>query len=214
MLYFVTYRGVNAMKEIELVHNQVNRIPRGKPFAMKSIGKEASYANVRQVLSRLVKSGEVMRAARGIYVRPKEVPYLGKVLPGSEEIVKAISKQTGEIIAPHGAEAVRMLQLSTQVPMRPIFYTSGNTRNIKIGKQEIMLKHISPSKLVKPGTIICLVISALWYMGRKHVNAEVIKKIKQRLNPQQFAELLKHAQQMPAWMVEAINHYQRENENV
>lgn len=113
------------MKELELVKTHINRIPKGKPFAIKSIGKEVSYENVRQVLSRLVKAGEIMRVTRGIYVRPKEVPYLGKVLPGSEEIVKVISKQTGEIITPHGAEAVRMLQLSTQVPMRPIFYTSG-----------------------------------------------------------------------------------------
>ena len=30
------------MKEQELVHNQVNRIPKGKPFTMSSIGKGVS----------------------------------------------------------------------------------------------------------------------------------------------------------------------------
>jgi hypothetical protein len=201
------------MKELELVHNQVNRIPRGKPFAMSSIGGEVSYANVRQVLSRLVKSGEIMRATRGIYVRPKEVPYLGKVLPGSEEIIKIIARQTGEVIAVHGAEAIHRLNLSTQVPMQSIFYTTGNTRRIKVGKLEIMLKHISPSKLVKPSTATCLVVSALWYLGKNQVNAEVIGKIKQRLKPKEFTELFKHMEQMPAWMVEAFNQYQRENKN-
>jgi hypothetical protein len=201
------------MKAIELVQSQINRIPKGTPFAMKSIGGGASYANVRQVLSRLVKAGEIMRATRGIYVRPKEVPYLGKVLPGSEEIVKIISKQTGEVIAMHGAEAARILHLSTQVPLRSIFYTTGNTRNIKVGKQEILLKHITPSKLVKPGTITCMVISALWYIGKNHVNSEVIKKINHRLNPEQFSELIKHTERMPAWMVVAFNQYQRENKN-
>jgi hypothetical protein len=204
MLYFVTYRGDNAMKEIELVKNQVNMIPRGRPFTVGSIGREASYANVRQVLSRLVKTGEVMRATRGIYVRPKEVPYLGKVLPGSEEIVKTISKQTGEIITPHGAEAARILQLSTQVPMRPIFYTSGTSRKIKLGKQTITLKHISPRKQVKPGTITCLVITALWYLGKNHVNENVANTIKQRLNEKQFSEVLKHINQMPVWMATAF----------
>jgi hypothetical protein len=204
MLYFVTYRGDNAMKEIELVKNQVNMIPRGRPFTASSIGREISYANVRQVLSRLVKAGEVMRATRGIYVRPKEVPYLGKVLPGSEEIVKAISKQTGEIITPHGAEAARILQLSTQVPMRPIFYTSGTSRKIKLGKQTITLKHISPRKQVKPGTITCLVITALWYLGKNHVNENVANTIKQRLNEKQFSEVLKHINQMPVWMATAF----------
>lgn len=192
------------MKEIELVKNKVNMIPRGRPFTVSSIGREASYVNVRQVLSRLVKAGELMRATRGIYVRPKEVPYLGKVLPGSEEIVKAISKQTGEIITPHGAEAARILQLSTQVPMRPIFYTSGTSRKIKLGKQTITLKHISPRKQVKPGTITCLVITALWYLGKNHVNENVTNTIKQRLNEKQFSEVLKHINQMPVWMATAF----------
>ncbi len=196
------------MKEIELVKNQLSSIPRGRPFAMSAIVREVSYANVRQVLSRLVKSGEVMRATRGIYVRPKEVPYLGKVLPASEEIVKAISKQTGEIITPHGAEAVRLLQLSTQVPMRPIFYTSGTSRKIKLGKQTITLKHISQRKQVKPGTMTCLVITALWYLGKNHVNENVINTIKQRLNEKQFSEILKHTHQMPIWMVNAFKKYQ------
>jgi hypothetical protein len=201
------------MKEIELVQNHINRIRRGKPFAMRSIEGKTSYANVRQVLSRLVKAGEIMRATRGIYVRPKEVPYLGKVLPGSEEVIKTITQQTGEVIAVSGAEAAHRLNLSTQVPMQSIFYTTGNTRCVKVGKLEIMLKHISPSKLVKPGTTMCLVISALWYLGKTEVNSEIIKKIKQRLKPEEFSELFKHTERMPAWMAESFNQYQRENKN-
>lgn len=209
MLYFVTNIEIILMKEIELVQNQINRIPRGKPFAMNSIGKEASYANVRQVLSRLVKSGEIMRATRGIYVRPKEVQYLGKVLPGSEEIVKIISKQTGEIITPHGAEAARILHLSTQAPMRPVYNTSGTTRKIKIGKQTVILKHITPRKQVKPGTITCLVIAALWYLGKNHVNENVINTIKHRLNEKQFSEVIGYTNKMPIWMANSFKQYQK-----
>jgi hypothetical protein len=192
------------MKELEMVKNNINSIPKGKPFAARSIEVGVSYANVRQVLSRLVKAGEIMRATRGIYVRPKEVQYLGKVLPGSEEIIKVISKQTGETITVHGAEAARILQLSTQAPMRPIFYTSGTSRKIKLGKQVISLKHTSPRKQVKPGTITCTVISALWYFGKNNTNENVINTIKQRLNEKQFSEVLKHTNQMPEWMASAF----------
>lgn len=197
------------MKEIALIHNRINRLPRGKPFAINTIESGASYANVRQILSRMVKTGEVVRATRGIYVRPKEVPYLGKVLPASEEIVKVISEQTGEVITYHGAEAARILQLSTQVPMRPIFYTSGTSRKIKLGKQIITLKHISPRKQVKPGTITCLVIAALWYFGKNNVNEGVINAIKQRLNEKQFSEVLKYTHRMPVWMAGAFKQYQK-----
>jgi len=198
------------MKELELVKNQINRIPKGKPFSISAIGQEASYANVRQVLSRLVKSGEIMRATRGIYVRPKEVAYLGKVLPPSEEVVKAISKQTGEIITPHGAEAVRMLHLSTQVPMRPIYNTNGTSRKVKLGKQTITLKHVSPRKQVKPGTITGLVITALWYVGKSNMTVNTIKTLKERLSEQQFSEVFKHTNQMPVWMAHAFKQYKSE----
>lgn len=201
---------INAMKEIELVKNQINRMSRGKPFSINTLGQGASYANIRQVLSRLVKSGEIMRATRGIYVRPKEVPYLGKVLPPSEEVVKAISKQTGEIITPHGAEAVRMLHLSTQVPMRPIYNTNGTSRKVKLGKQTITLKHVSPRKQVKPGTITGLVITALWYVGKSNITENMIKTLKERLNEQQFSEVLKYTNQMPVWMANAFKQYKSE----
>lgn len=197
------------MKEIVLIQNKLKKIPSGKPFTIGSFRKEASYANVRQTLSRLVKTGEVMRATRGIYVRPKEVPYLGKVLPSSEDVVKAISKQTGEIITPHGAEAARVLQLSTQVPMRPIFYTSGASRKIKLGNQTITLKHISARKQVRPGTITCLVITALWYLGKNNINENIIHKIKNRLNEKQFSEILKHTNYMPVWMANKFKPYQK-----
>ncbi len=195
------------MKEIELVKNQLNRIPRGIP--VQSIGTAASYGNARQILSRLVKAGEILRATRGLYVRPKESLYFGKVLPGSEVVVKAISKQTGEIITHHGAEAVRMLELSTQVPMRPIYYTSGTSRKIKVGKQIITLKHISPRKQVKPGTVTCTVITALWYLGKHNMNEAVVKKIKEKLSEKQFSDVLKHTNQMPVWMASAFKQYQK-----
>ena len=100
-----------------------------------------------------------------------------------------------------------MLQLSTQVPMQPIFYTSGTSRKIKLGKQTITLKHISPRKQVKPGTITCLVITALWYLGKDHVNANIICAIKQRLNEKQFSEVTKHTHQMPIWMADTFKQY-------
>ncbi len=212
MLEFVTIEVVK-MKEAKLIQKSINCMRRGKPFTIKSLSKVASYGNVRQVVSRLAKSGEIVRASRGIYVRPKTIPYLGKVLPNAKDIVKIISKQTGEVISTHGAEAANILHLSTQVPVRPIFYTSGTTRTIQAGKLTIMLKHVSPRKQIKPGTITCIVISALWYLGKEHVNSEVINSLKIHLSTEQFAEVMKHLNQMPAWMANAFNQYQEQTIN-
>ena len=195
------------MKEHKFIKNHINKLARGKPFTMKSIASQTSYANIRQILSRLVKTGEIIRVTRGIYARPKETPHLGLVLPNPEEVIKIITQKTGEVIAMHGAEAAHRLGLSTQIPLQSIFYTTGNTRIVKIGKLAITLKHISPSKLVNPGTTTCIVISALWYLGKDAVSSETINKIKLRIKPQEFSALLKHTQHMPAWMAELFNPY-------
>lgn len=197
------------MTSVTAIREYIEKIPAGTPIVASSLRSIASSSNVRQVLCRMVKAGEIKRVARGIFVRPKENPYLGKVLPGSKEIVEAIAKSSGETIAPHGAEAARLLHLSTQVPMQSVFYTTGHTRHLKVGKSEIILKHISPKKLVKPGTVIGLVISALWYLGRENTNDQVIETIKRRVDPEYFAELFECTSYMPAWMANAFYHYKK-----
>lgn len=200
---------VNIMSNVELIEIKINELPKGEPFGVSYLSGVGSYENIRQVLSRLVASGKLKRATRGVYVRPKSVAYVGEVLPGSEEVVKIIAKQTGEVITVHGAEAARQLQLTTQVPVKPIYHTNGTSRELKIGKQTVVLKHISPRKQVKPGTMTCTVIAALWYLGKSNVNQRVIEKINKQLSKEQFVELLKHTNQMPHWMSGVFENYKK-----
>lgn len=70
---------------------------------------------------------------RGIYVRPEKSHFLPGhgILPSSDKIVETISKKTGEIISVHGAVALNRIGLSTQVPVRAIYHTTGRSRDIK-----------------------------------------------------------------------------------
>ena len=151
---------------------------------------------------------------RGMYVRPKKCRYLkGEILmPGSYEIVKAISKKTGEVISEHGADAVNRVGLSTQVPMRAVYYTTGRSRKIKINEKfRIRLVHINPKKLVMPGTVTGLVVTALWYLradGASLVTPLAIKKIHHRIENKNFVEVLKHLDKMPVWMKRVFVQYQ------
>src|SRR3990167_1270989 len=74
---------VNNMNNVELIEIKINELPKGEPFGVSYLSGVSSYENIRQVLSRLVASGKLKRATRGVYVRPKSVAYVGEVLPGS-----------------------------------------------------------------------------------------------------------------------------------
>lgn len=66
----------------------------------------------------------LMRAGRGIYVRPVESRF-GTRPPVASKVVEAIAAQWGESVALHGAAAANELGLTTQVPVREVYLTSG-----------------------------------------------------------------------------------------
>lgn len=201
------------MKSIQMVKNYIQQIPLGDPFNIASLAGLASYNNIRQILSRMVKSGDITRVGRGIYVKPQLNRFIGKTMPSTQEVLDLVAKTSGAEIAIHGAEATRLLGLSTQMQLKPIYYTTGNNRTIMMGKLEIQLRHISPRKMVNPGTIEGLVISALWYMGKQSLNQNIITKIYHFLTPEDFAKVLGLRYRMPSWMANAFYQYQKGLEN-
>ena len=97
-------------------------------------------AAVDQALSRLAKEGCVLRVARGSYVLPV-VGRFGSRSPSTETVVAAIEAQSGETIVASGATCANAMGLTTQVPTREVFITSGRSRTIKLGARSIELKH-------------------------------------------------------------------------
>ena len=53
-----------------------------------------------------------------------------------------------------------------------------------------------------------MALSALWYLGKENVDAEVVRRIREGLSEEAFERL--RASRMPAWMASAIDQYGRE----
>lgn len=201
------------MTAIARIKESIESIPEGEPFSSNTLRHFATTENIRQILNRLVRKGELKRVARGVFVKPKYITKIGEMLPSASEIAETLAKSTNETISIHGAEAARQLQLITQVPMRLIFYTSGNTRTLKLSNRTIKLKHVNPSRLIAPGTTAGLIISALSYLGRKNAITKTIEVIKSRVSSEDFKETLALIEHMPAWMADIFYHYQQEKIN-
>ncbi len=182
----------------------INNFETGHLFSSRDFLELGNRATVDKALSRMVQNKEIERAARGIFFKPKKNKFIGNVPVDVEKVINVISQQNGETIQVHGAEAARRFKISTQMPMKTIFYTNGATRVIKIGNTEVTLIHTSnQKKLQYTGTNIGLAISALWYLGKELVTPDVINKIKSNLNNDEF-NLLKNAN-LTDWMYNAIN---------
>jgi hypothetical protein len=156
------------MKVSQQISVAIQSIMEGEPFLLSSFLALGSRAAIDQTLYRMTKSGEIFRVAQGVYVKPKINALIGPVQPGAQSIVAAVSKTTGETISITGVEAERLMGLTTQMQMRPVYATSGRSRTIRAGKMEIRLKHASSRKLslaTKPAGIAML---ALWNRGQKN----------------------------------------------
>ena len=196
------------MSVTKAIRERVLRIRLAEPFTNKQFLKLGSRASVDKALSRLVSEGVIQRIIRGVFMRPKANRYVGMVAPDVRKVVEVMAKDRGEIIQVHGAEAANLFQLSTQMPIRPIFYTSGPTRDFRIRNLTVHLRHVSRRKLLLAGKTSGMAISALWYLGKNNVNPSVIRTIRARLTEKDFEEL--KGAQLPAWMASALEKYGKE----
>lgn len=198
------------MNARNVIEEQVQAVPEGQPFFPAQFLTLGSRASVDQVLSHLAKAGRIKRIARGIYVRPKQNKYVGEVLPGPEAIVKQVAASEGASVQVHGAEAARRFELTTQVPMQLVFYTSGRSREINVGRMKIRLRHTSPRKLAMSERPAGLALTALEYLGKHNVTPEVIERVRRKLAPTEFEALRQASTAMPAWLAEALNRDSRQ----
>ena len=204
-LYFMTE--ALKMNTAQKVQKYVQNTPRGKPFTTSALMRFGARATIDQAISRLTTAGKVVRLTRGVYVRPEENRFVGQVLPEPFKVAEAIAKRTNEQIQVSGAEAARQLGLSTQVPAKPIFLTTGQSRQFMMGGLEVTLKHVSRKKIPMTESKAGLAILALWYLGKNLISHQVIKKIEEKITPQEFEKFTSSTQYMPAWMSNIILQY-------
>lgn len=177
----------------------------GWVFTPKDFLDLGTRSNVDFVLHQLVQQQTIRRIGRGVYDFPVKHPKLGMLAPSTDNILRAVATQTGEIIQPSGAEAANWLGLSTQVPAQPLYLTSGRTRNVTIGNETIRLKHTSVTPLRGQPDKTTLMVQALLYMGKQHINDTIVKTCARQLSTRQKVDLRHMAAQVPGWLTPVIH---------
>ena len=183
--------------------SQVGQEPEGVPVAAKELLHLGTRAAVDQTLSRLVRRGSLIRVSRGLYVRPIEGRF-GVRPPEPARVVQAIVEQHGENVVPQGAAAANELGLTTQVPVREVYLTSGPTRRLKLGKQVVELRHAPAWQLALPGRPAGALIRALAWMGPEHAS-NVIEAVRGKLTDSERNAIVDLRRTLPTWMAQQVS---------
>jgi len=179
---------------------KIKKSKRGSLFFIDDFISQGNSEAIRKALQRLVKYGELVRIATGIYVRPEIDPVIGQVTPGIDAIAKAIARRDKARIIPTGVYALNRLGLSTQVPMNMVYLTDGTSRKVKVGNRIITFKRASPKNLTAIGAISSLVIQALKTTGKDKLSVNEIERIQFLLKKEKTSHLKHDLRLAPEWI--------------
>ena len=187
----------------ESILEEAAKLPEGTPITAKMWLQLGNRAALDQALSRLVRRGKLLRAGRGVYVAPVASRF-GSRAPAAQKVVEELSMRRGETIVPSGANAANALGLTTQVPTRTVYLTSGRSRKITLGKQIIHLQHAPAWQLTLAKEPAGEIVRALAWAGPERVNM-ALKEIETKVPQSEFQRISQQISLLPLWMATALS---------
>lgn len=196
--------GKHAQSIDSKVFNRITSKGPGWVFTPSNFIDLGSRDAIASALKRHKQAGMIRQLARGLYDYPRRDPQLGALSPSVEAVANAIKGRDAIRIQPSGAYAANLLGLSEQVPMRVLFLTDGPSRNVRIGKQQILLRKTTPRNMATAGKVSGLVIQALRYLGQRSVDDTAVQKLRRRLKADDKEQLLKDIRYAPVWIGDVL----------
>ena len=184
----------------EQIMNHAASLPEGGLLHPKVVLHLGSRAAIDQALHRLAKQGKLMRVCHGIYVRPIETRF-GTRPPAVEKVIASLAALWGETIVPCGGTAANALGLTTQVPIRSVYLTSGPSRTLTLGESDVELRHAPRWQLAAPHRPAGEAVRALSWLGPDEVE-DGLEAITRKLSSKDLEELVALRAIMPNWIAE------------
>ncbi|WP_085338122.1 DUF6088 family protein [Aquidulcibacter paucihalophilus] len=177
---------------------------RGWVFTPKDFLDLGTRASVDMALTRLLNSGSIRRIGRGLYDYPMMHDKLGLLTPDADMIVQAVAVQSGDKVITSGAQAANRLGISTQVPAKSSYATSGASRSKKVAGRTITLKRSRAPILDDASPQANAVLQVLAHLGKINVDSDIIRSLASRLDARDVKALQKARPQMAGWMSDAV----------
>jgi hypothetical protein len=194
----------DAMESVaERVLSHSRSLPEGALISAKELLHLGGRAAVDQALKRLYERNELMRLGHGIYVLPVKTRF-GTRAPAAEKVVEGLASSRAETIVPHGAAAANMLGLTTQVPTKLVYLTSGPNRQFRLGAQTIEIKNAPQWMLLPMKPAAGQAVRALAWLGKREAT-EALKVLKRKLPENVLQDLVTLRPALPSWMSKSIS---------
>jgi hypothetical protein len=184
------------MSAVNFIRRFVFCLPEGEAFTTRDCVAFGLRSAVDRALSRLVKSGIIRRLARGVFARDPD----GLRHYSDFEIARLKAEAFGRKIAKHPSMIAKELGISDEENLEPVFSSDGPTTKFRAGDKIIHLKRSSSRKMRLSNSKSGQAARALWYLGKRVVNAPVIMQAVLKFDRMDRLELRRNIRWMPAWL--------------
>jgi hypothetical protein len=189
-----------ATNQSQQILRRIKAKGRGWAFTPHDFADLGDPRAIGMALTRLTRSGKIRRINHGLYDVPHSHPILGQVGAATDSVIDAIGRKRNLRLLPSAATAANQLGLSTQVPARLVYHTDGAPTRVMLGNLQIDLRRNTGRMLALAGRSSGLVAQALRDVGKDHVNAGHLQRVRDQLPASARKQLLQDIHLVPAWM--------------
>ena len=187
------------------IDKRIDESPRDTLFIYSDFNDLAPDKAVRKAISRMEKSGKLVRVLKGVYGKPNYNEIIKELIPPRPDIVaRTIARKYSWNIAPIGVTALNLLSLSTQVPYVVEYVSDGPYREYQFGSITIKFLHSANRELNGLSPISALVVQAIKALGKGKVTEQDINTVTSRLSSDDKNRLLSECRQVTVWIYDAI----------
>ncbi len=178
-------------------------LPEAAPLCPAALLQFGTRASIDQGLCRLARSGKLLRICQGVYMRPIQTRW-GAAAPEIGIAVKELAKLWGDPIVPNGGSAANRLGLTTQNPVRAVYWTAGCNKNLNFDGLTVELRHAPRWQLIAPHRKAGDLIRALSWLGPYEID-ESLDVVWPTLADEDLEELYTARAILPNWMAVPIS---------
>ncbi len=188
---------------IEDILTRAGGLAEGTPVSSRTFLDLGTKPAIRNALLRLLRSHKLLRVGRGIYVMPV-VSRFGSSAPSAHRFIEELSKQSGEDIVSSGATTANALGLTTQVPVQMVYWTSGRSRKLNLGRLVLHLEHVASWQLALAKEPSGEIVRALAWARPERVHT-VLKEIEGKVPRTDVIKVAQQASRFPRWLTDALS---------
>lgn len=179
---------------------------KGYAFSASDLPNYGSRTMVDKTLCVMVRGGKIRRVMRGVYDLPRYSNILKKEAPPDlEAVVNALARKFGWNLLPSDEGAVNGFGLSTQIPARMVYLSSGPSRIYKVGRHTIEFRHRCSRETDIPVKNARMVVRALKGLGKDYATREIVSNMASRYSDEEWIRICEASQRVSSWIKDLIN---------